>query len=123
VDPPFTEDTSNAHLLDSHVVELPQLPFHSSVVTTQPPSVTPPLETAKPSPRTVSVLAIVNVEIHLKIPSNFLEAFTTASDLLALTIQTSHQELLALPTLTVSLAFALTVPVSELPSEETVFLL
>jgi len=123
VDPPFTEDTSNAHLLDSHAVELPQLPFHSSVVTTQPPSVTPPLETAKPSPRTVSVLAMMNVEIHQWIPSKSLETFTAVSDQLALTIQTSHRELLALPTLTVSLAFAPTVPVSELPSEETVFLL
>jgi len=121
VEPPFTEDTLNAHLLDFHVVELPQLPFHSSNVTNQPPSVTPLLETANLLPRTVSVIAIVNVEIHLKIPSQFLEYFhTPVSILLALTLQSSHQELLALPTLTVSLAFAPLVLVSELPSEETV---
>jgi len=108
--------------LDSHVVELPQLPFQLSHVTTQPASVTPPLVTAKPSPRMVSAMPMINVEIHLMMFSLSLETDTTVSVLLALTIQTSHQALHALPTLTVSLAFAPTVPVSELPSEETVLL-
>jgi len=71
----------------------------------------------------VSVIAMINAEIHPKTLSQFLEAFTPAVDQLALTIQISHQELLALPTLTVSPTFAPTVPVLELLLEETVFLL
>jgi hypothetical protein len=66
---------------------------------------------------------MVNAEIHPKILSQFLEAFTPVVDPLALTIQVSHQELLALLTLTVSPTFALTVPVLELLLEETVLLL
>lgn len=123
MDPLFTEDTLNVSPLDSHAVETHQLPSHSSTATHQPPSVTRPLETAKLLPRMVSVIAMINAEIQQQIPSQSLETFTAVSDLLAPTIQTSHQELLALPTLTVSLAFALAVLVSELPSEETVFLL
>lgn len=123
MEPLFTEDSLNVPPLVSHVVETHQLPSHSSTATLQPPSVTPPQETAKLLPRMVPALAMINAEIHHKIPSQSLEAFTAVSDLLALTIQTSHQELLALPTLTVSLEFALAVLVSELPSEETVFLL
>jgi len=45
------------------------------------------------------------------------------SALLALTLHSSHQELLALETLTVSLTFAPTVSVLELPLEVAVFLL
>jgi len=66
---------------------------------------------------------MVNAEIHPKILSQFLEAFTPVVDPLALTIQVSHQELLALLTLTVSPTFAPTVPVLELLLEETVLLL
>jgi len=69
------------------------------------------------------VIAIVNAEIHPKTLSKFLEAFTSAVDPLAATIQISHQELHALPTLTVSPTFVPAVPVLELLLEETAFLL